>query len=1070
MSSPTTNFCRDCKRLEGVIQMKVLFAVNSESISDAIIKKYQKDYREILSYKNVYYFNAIQKEIQKDKSYDRIVISADLEPFSNSNYESIDKFIFEKLDGISDEAHDTSGNEISIILICSDRHTKGSSFLVKLFSLGIYNGLLGNDRSMEEVCRLINKPRTKKEAKMYYKIDTDDVNYRMESEDEVDELQIQNILYHFRRLGKNTDKYAGSFENIAAQYTDEQLKIVINCLPANVKKVLEETSSKYQEIMAASGAMVQGIKSSSIADKEAQKRTGLKIDIIENKLNQTKVNGPIVIPNSVKTTSSANAKRVIAVPQKGQNVQTVQPQVKKTAQPVQASNQTKKITPELKGDNVNSKKIEPTNQNEKLVRLPNGKIVRKKIVPKQTKTEIEPSVPTKTVKPVRKTAENRTVAKQPMQVSKQLNEVDDLDFLTVKSPVNSTVKNEEPNVVEQPKKGRGRPRKNPIEAVEKPKGKRGRPRKNPIEEMIQEEKPNLELEELQNQKIVTEQPLNMDLFEHELIPESEEVVKNNEFEDFILEEEEIIEPVESISNDETNDIELPQLDELDDIDEFDDEEQEIFDDITEESFDEFEDYDEYGQYETKVTAQNEEEDIDQLYEEDILSDEASEFEELDADNFEEFEEVTEDAFETALEEDEFDMSSLDEENDDLDMDFVSEENDDFGMNFEEQNNTEDEEDDDTMLLSDFDDADDILSAVDMEEESTDNLLDFEDENDTLEEDTFADAFAEDFEEPQSQEPTMPNYESNYQAEGIQSIDSSIDYSMSNLNSLMTKDKKIVTFLGSTKNGVSFLVSNLAEVFASVGINTAILDMTQNRNSYYIYTQNEEALRQVAYTSIEKLQNGVANGIKVKQNLTVYTALPNDEKDYSNVEGILSTLVQNHSLVLVDCDFNTNPAYFASCQEIYLVQSMDILTIQPLTAFLRDLKAQGVFEPEKVRVVINKELKVRGLTAKAIIGGMSSYNDPAMSFMTELFDKESVKYCSIPFEEMAYSKYLEGMLNCKVSLNGYSKNFMSKLRMLGDMVYPLTSRQTYSSNEKQNYKQNSFSNSMNSTLNKMKKNY
>ena len=144
--------------------MKVLFAVNSESVSDAIIKKYQRDYREILSYKNVYYFNAIQKEIQKDKSYDRIVISEDLEPFSNNNYESIDKFIFEKLDSISDEAHDAQGREISIVLICSDRHTKGSSFLVKLFGIGVYNALLGNDRSMEEVCRLINKPRTKKEA------------------------------------------------------------------------------------------------------------------------------------------------------------------------------------------------------------------------------------------------------------------------------------------------------------------------------------------------------------------------------------------------------------------------------------------------------------------------------------------------------------------------------------------------------------------------------------------------------------------------------------------------------------------------------------------------------------------------------------------------------------------------------------------------------------------------------------------------------------------------------------------------------------------------------------------
>ena len=150
--------------------MKVLFAVSSESISDAIIKKYQKEYKEILSYKNVYYFNAILKEIQKDKTYDRIVISEDLEPFSNNNYDAIDKFIFEKLDNISDEAQDIDGNETSIILICTDRHTKGSSFLVKLFGIGIYNALLGSERSMEQVCKLINKPRVKKEAKLYYKI------------------------------------------------------------------------------------------------------------------------------------------------------------------------------------------------------------------------------------------------------------------------------------------------------------------------------------------------------------------------------------------------------------------------------------------------------------------------------------------------------------------------------------------------------------------------------------------------------------------------------------------------------------------------------------------------------------------------------------------------------------------------------------------------------------------------------------------------------------------------------------------------------------------------------------
>ena len=55
--------------------MKVLFAVNEDDISTQVVKKYQKEYKEIISYKNIYYFNAIIKELQRDKSYDRIVIS-----------------------------------------------------------------------------------------------------------------------------------------------------------------------------------------------------------------------------------------------------------------------------------------------------------------------------------------------------------------------------------------------------------------------------------------------------------------------------------------------------------------------------------------------------------------------------------------------------------------------------------------------------------------------------------------------------------------------------------------------------------------------------------------------------------------------------------------------------------------------------------------------------------------------------------------------------------------------------------------------------------------------------------
>jgi hypothetical protein len=285
----------------------------------------------------------------------------------------------------------------------------------------------------------------------------------------------------------------------------------------------------------------------------------------------------------------------------------------------------------------------------------------------------------------------------------------------------------------------------------------------------------------------------------------------------------------------------------------------------------------------------------------------------------------------------------------------------------------------------------------------------------------------------------PNTFANTQA---QSLKPKVDYSMSTFNGLLTSDKKVVTFIGTTKNGTSFLVNNLAALFSSIGINTAILDMTQNKNSYYIYTKNEEELRKIAYTSIEDLRSGRSNGLHVDHNLTVYTALPNDGKDYSNAEQILSTIVQNHSVVLIDCDYSTDPSYFALAQEIYLVQSLDILTIQPLTSFLRDLKTQGVLEPEKIRVVINKNMRVGSLTTKLLIGGMAYYNDPAMSFMTELFNKDMVKYCEIPFDEKAYAKYLESMVNCNVSLSGYSQGFIAKLKTLGEMVYPLTSKQSY----------------------------
>ena len=223
--------------------MKVLFAVSTENVVDSIIKVYQKKYKEIISSKNVYYFNAIIKELQRNQSYDRIVISEDLEPFTNNNYDAIDKFIFEKLDNIIN----SNGRDIPIIVICSERREKSDDLLVKLFSMGIYDALIGQDRKIEDVCALLKKPRTKKEAKNYYRIEQGE--YEHEDENNVSEVEIQNILTHFRKIAKNEEKYVESFDNIAEQYNDEQLKIIVKFLPIEVKAILEAESPKYQSIM-----------------------------------------------------------------------------------------------------------------------------------------------------------------------------------------------------------------------------------------------------------------------------------------------------------------------------------------------------------------------------------------------------------------------------------------------------------------------------------------------------------------------------------------------------------------------------------------------------------------------------------------------------------------------------------------------------------------------------------------------------------------------------------------------------------------------------------------------------
>ena len=782
--------------------MKVLFAVHDEKVSLSIVKKYQKEYKEIISYKNVYYFNAILKELQRDKSYDRVIIDEDLEEFTSTSYEEKDKFVFNKLDGITDEASNSNGKDIPIILICTERRTKSEDILVKLFGIGIYNAIIGNDRSTDEVCRLIKSPRSKKEAKNYYKIDSKNVDYDPEDENDVSEEEMQHILSYFKRLGKNADKYDECFKKIASQYNEKQMKIIIAILPKNVKEILQEVSREYQNFVPNTSTQKMKVSKSKYQPAETEPTSERLLD---SKTGNNKKQ--IVVPSSID------------------------------------KNLIKKVT------------------------------IRKPMAIKEYEEDND--------------------------------EDDDYEDYEIEQ------KNE-PEVIETPKR-RGRPSKKSVnEDEEISKKKRGRPPKN-----------------------------------------------SNKY-----------------------DIEDGQVD----ISQLDDE----FDDI----LPGFEDVEDVKDEEVNENIQTTEEKYEPI-DENLLRPEP-----------------------------------ISDNNDVLP-----------GIeDYEDDEDNEDNEDDENEFTS---------------QSYTNNYqTSFNQEN-----------YNTGLANPQIPKREIQVYEQSYN-----------DYDYTNYNNLLSSDRKVIAFVGTSKNGTSFIVNNIAKILSENGINTAILDATQNKNSYYIYNNNDDNLRNAAASSIEDLIQGIPGGMKVSRNLSVYVEIPGQNSTRINEAGpILENLAKNHAATLIDCDFSTPIEYFANVQEIYLVQSMDVLTIQPLTAFLKELKNRDILEQQKIRIIMNKAIRLRGITSKQIVGGMSRYNNPEMSMMTELFDRNLIVPIEIPFDIDVYAKYLEGLAECNISINKYPKDFQSLLNKLSNVIYPLLPAKKSKERVSDGYQYSNgyssgFSNNVNNTLNNMRKKY
>lgn len=284
---------------------------------------------------------------------------------------------------------------------------------------------------------------------------------------------------------------------------------------------------------------------------------------------------------------------------------------------------------------------------------------------------------------------------------------------------------------------------------------------------------------------------------------------------------------------------------------------------------------------------------------------------------------------------------------------------------------------------------------------------------------------------QNQNTNNMNY--NY-VEQIPNMNRNMDVQVQNMAN-QVNSKNVFSFVGTSKNGTSFLVNSLAILFSSIGINTAIVDLTKNKNDYYMCTNNEDRLREIATLSIIKLEKGIAEGVQINKNLSVYTGLPTNDTNKLNSRAVIDTLKKNHTLILLDCDFETNLEYYTYSNQIFTVQSLDVLTMQPLTIHLKKLKELGIISDSKISVILNKEVPVKGLTKKLMIGGLSMYNSPNMEERVQLFNKDNVKVYSVPFDIQAYQKYLENIVHCKFEITGYPKKFITELQLIAENIYP-----------------------------------
>lgn len=246
-------------------------------------------------------------------------------------------------------------------------------------------------------------------------------------------------------------------------------------------------------------------------------------------------------------------------------------------------------------------------------------------------------------------------------------------------------------------------------------------------------------------------------------------------------------------------------------------------------------------------------------------------------------------------------------------------------------------------------------------------------------------------------------------------------------------KKVVCMVGAPKVGTTFCINAISNTLYRRDIKVGIVDLTKKRDSYLLYTYDNEGKRAIAAESMKYASNGLNEPLMYGK-LSIYTGVPGEDRKQYDATKLIETVSTNNSIVLIDCDFSTPIDYYRLAQEIYIVQDMDVLNVNLITMFLRELKSRGI-PMNKIRVVINKHVKC-ALTAMDILDGIATYTSPDLKMFDDLFVSSEMTYYILPFEQENYTKYVEMMYKYTNTFKTFTDNFKTSIEQIANVIYPI----------------------------------